>query len=259
MKKETHIHFNKVNKSFSGTSVLKDFSIDIAPYEVVSIIGPSGSGKSTLLRILMTLENIDSGYVEIRGMSVWHEKKNGSLVEASEKHLREVRKKVGMVFQHFNLFPHMTVLRNITEAPVHVLGLSKTEANERAMELLRQVGLSGKAHAFPAQLSGGQKQRVGIARALAMQPEVLLLDEITSALDPELVGEVLDVIRTLAQEHRYTMLIVTHEMYFAQEVSDRVIFIDNGKVVETAKPEKMFTSPAKKRTRDFLQSYLQQF
>ncbi len=259
MKKETHIHFNKVNKSFSGTSVLKDFSIDIAPYEVVSIIGPSGSGKSTLLRILMTLENIDSGYVEIRGMPVWHEKKNGSLVEASEKHLREVRKKVGMVFQHFNLFPHMTVLRNITEAPVHVLGLSKTEANERAMELLRQVGLSGKAHAFPAQLSGGQKQRVGIARALAMQPEVLLLDEITSALDPELVGEVLDVIRTLAQEHRYTMLIVTHEMYFAQEVSDRVIFIDNGKVVETAKPEKMFTSPAKKRTRDFLQSYLQQF
>ncbi|MCP4135172.1 MAG: ectoine/hydroxyectoine ABC transporter ATP-binding protein EhuA [bacterium] len=250
------IKFRNVKKSFGKHVILNDFNFDIYPQENVAIIGPSGSGKSTLLRILMTLEKIDDGFIDVDGELLWHMKKGDNLVWANEKHLRKMRKKIGMVFQHFNLFPHMTVLRNVTEAPVHVLKISKDEARERAMKLLRMVGLEDKINAFPAQLSGGQKQRVGIARCLAMQPKILLLDEITSALDPELVGEVLDVIRAVAKEHNHTIVIVTHEMFFAREIADRVCFIDNGKVVEEGTPDVIFNKPREKRTQDFLQSYI---
>ncbi len=188
---------------------------------------------------------------------LWHERRNGDLVPASEAHLREMRKTFGMVFQQFNLFPHMTVLRNITEAPVRVLGLSKKDARDRAEGLLEMVGLTEHAQKFPAQLSGGQQQRVGIARALAMRPKIMLFDEPTSALDPELVGEVLNVIRQLAEEHDLTMLLVTHEMRFAREISDRVCFVDHGKIREQGTPEELFTAPKEERTRGFLKAVLE--
>jgi polar amino acid transport system ATP-binding protein len=187
---------------------------------------------------------------------LWHERKNGDLAPASEAHLRKMRKMLGMVFQQFNLFPHMTVLRNITEAPIHVLGMSKQDACLRAEELLEMVGLQDQAQKFPLQLSGGQQQRVGIARALAMRPKIMLFDEPTSALDPELVGEVLNVIGQLAHEHDLTMLLVTHEMRFAREVSDRVCFFDHGKIREQGTPEELFTAPKEERTRAFLKAVL---
>jgi len=205
----------------------------------------------------MTLERIDRGEVEIDGLRVWRMKRNGREVAADEAHLRKVRMKVGMVFQHFNLFPHMTVVRNVMEAPVRVLRLSKDEARQRAEEYLDMVGLRDKLEAHPAQLSGGQQQRVAIARALAMQPKVMLFDEITSGLDPELVGEVLNVLRQLAQESRMTMLIVTHQMHFAQDISDRVLFLDGGRVVEEGNPEDIFSHPREERTRAFLQRILE--
>ncbi len=194
---EPIIVFDKVVKRFGNFTVLDELDFDVAPGEKVTIIGPSGSGKSTVLRILMTLESISGGAVYVGGEPLWHERRNGDLVPASEAHLRKMRTKLGMVFQQFNLFPHMTVLRNLTEAPQVVLGLSKKDARERARELLELVGLTEQADKFPGQLSGGQQQRVGIARALAMRPKVMLFDEPTSALDPELVGEVLNVIRQL--------------------------------------------------------------
>lgn len=246
------IQFDNVVKRFGDTTVLNHLNLSIQKGEKVSIIGPSGSGKSTVLRILMTLEPIDAGTVYVAGKPLWHEQRDNTLVAASERHLREMRKHMGMVFQQFNLFPHMTVRRNLTEAPVHVLGLSKAQANERAEKYLALVGLSEHADKFPRQLSGGQQQRVAIARALAMKPGIMLFDEPTSALDPELVGEVLQVIQRLANEDDLTILLVTHEMQFAREVSDRVCFFDKGEIVEEGEPESIFTAPKEARTREFL-------
>jgi polar amino acid transport system ATP-binding protein len=254
---ESIIQFDKVVKRFGSLTVLDHLDFDVKKGEKVTIIGPSGSGKSTVLRILMTLETISEGVVWVEGEPLWHEQKNGDLVPASEAHLRKMRAKLGMVFQQFNLFPHMSVRRNITEAPVKVLGLSKQDAKERAEELLEMVGLADQADKYPHQLSGGQQQRVGIARALAMRPNVMLFDEPTSALDPELVGEVLNVIANLASEHDLTMLLVTHEMRFAREVSDRVCFFDKGKIKEQGTPEELFTNPKEERTRDFLKAVLE--
>jgi polar amino acid transport system ATP-binding protein len=253
---EPIIKFDKVVKRFGSHTVLDHLDFEVNPGEMVTIIGPSGSGKSTVLRILMTLEQIQDGVVTVEGEPLWHERKNGDLVPASEKHLRKMREKLGMVFQQFNLFPHMTVLRNLTEAPRQVLGLSKKDATERAEELLERVGLSDQASKFPHQLSGGQQQRVGIARALAMRPKIMLFDEPTSALDPELVGEVLKVIRQLANEHELTMLLVTHEMQFARQVSDRVCFFDKGQIEEQGPPDELFTNPKRERTREFLKAVL---
>jgi len=253
---EPIIKFDKVVKRFGSVTVLNELDFEVAQGEKVTIIGPSGSGKSTVLRILMTLENIQDGVVYVGGEPLWHEERGGSLHPASEKHLHRMREQLGMVFQQFNLFPHMTVRRNITEAPVRVLGLSKAEAKDRAEELLAMVGLADQADKYPHQLSGGQQQRVGIARALAMRPKIMLFDEPTSALDPELVGEVLNVIRKLAEEHDLTMLLVTHEMQFARQVSDRVCFFDKGKIKEEGPPEQLFTEPREQRTREFLKAVL---
>ncbi|AMS44601.1 MULTISPECIES: ectoine/hydroxyectoine ABC transporter ATP-binding protein EhuA [Aminobacter] len=250
------IRFDKVVKRFGDLTVLDELDFEVKKGEKVSIIGPSGSGKSTVLRILMTLEGIDGGVVHVDGEPLWHELREGSLLPASEAHLRRMRSKLGMVFQQFNLFPHMTVMRNITEAPVKVLGLGKKEAQLRAEELLDLVGLADQAKKFPHQLSGGQQQRVGIARALAMRPSILLFDEPTSALDPELVGEVLTVIGRLAEEHDLTMLLVTHEMRFAREISDRVCFFDRGQIREEGTPDELFTDPSEERTREFLKAIL---
>lgn len=206
----------------------------------------------------MTLEKIDSGHILVDGAGLYHRMVDGKELPANESHLRSMRNKMGMVFQHFNLFPHLSVLENITVAPIKVLGLSKEESVARAHALLNDVGLADKTESYPAELSGGQKQRVAIARALAMRPAVLLLDEITSALDPELVGEVLDVIRNLAKEHDQTMLFVTHEMAFAREISDRICFLDSGRIVEEGPPEQIFENPVEIRTREFLDSYLRE-
>jgi polar amino acid transport system ATP-binding protein len=253
---EPIIRFDKVVKRYGSLVVINELDFSVAPGEKVTIIGPSGSGKSTVLRILMTLEKIQGGLITVAGEPLWHEQKNGALHPAGDAHLRKMRRTLGMVFQQFNLFPHMTALRNVSEAPRQVLGLSKQDARERAEELLKMVGLADQMQKFPHQLSGGQQQRVGIARALAMRPRIMLFDEPTSALDPELVGEVLTVIRRLAEEHDLTMLLVTHEMRFAREVSDRVCFFDRGRMCEEGKPEELFTAPREQRTRDFLRAVL---
>ncbi|MEU6385634.1 ectoine/hydroxyectoine ABC transporter ATP-binding protein EhuA [Streptomyces bauhiniae] len=241
------IRLAKVTKRFGAHTVLDhlDFSVDAGRH--VTLIGPSGSGKTTILRLLMTLTQPDEGTITVDGQA---------LFPAPEKQVREVRKKIGMVFQHFNLFPNMSVLRNITEAPVQVLGLSRDEAEARARELLELVGLSDKLDARPTRLSGGQQQRVAIARALAMRPRVLLLDEVTSALDPELVAGVLDVLRDIARGTDITMLCVTHEMGFARDISDQVLMFDQGRVVESGPPEKIFGDPEQERTREFLSAVL---
>ncbi|SHG91102.1 ectoine/hydroxyectoine ABC transporter ATP-binding protein EhuA [Pollutimonas bauzanensis] len=253
---EPIIKFDKVVKRFGDVTVLDALDFEVGKGEKVTIIGPSGSGKSTVLRILMTLETINEGVIHVAGKPLWHQYKDDALVPASQEHLREMRKEMGMVFQQFNLFPHMTVRRNVTEAPIHVLGLSKEKANQRAEEYLELVGLSDQADKFPSKLSGGQQQRVAIARALAMRPNIMLFDEPTSALDPELVGEVLTVIQRLAQEHDLTMLLVTHEMQFAKQISDRVCFFDKGRIVEEGPPEQVFTEPREERTQEFLKAFL---
>ena len=234
-----------IKKSFDGLEVLKDISLDVEEGEVLSIIGPSGSGKSTFLRCLNLLEKPEEGEIIIDGQEILDPKLN----------VDKFRENVGMVFQHFNLFPNMTVLKNITLAPVRLGKWNVAEADQKARALLKRVGLEEKANAFPGKLSGGQKQRVAIARALAMNPEVLLFDEPTSALDPEMVGEVLEVMKELAQEGM-TMLVVTHEMGFAREVSDRVLFMDEGIILEDKKPEELFTNPGEARTREFLSKVL---
>ncbi|AVH44922.1 MULTISPECIES: ectoine/hydroxyectoine ABC transporter ATP-binding protein EhuA [Agrobacterium] len=249
------IEFSDVTKRFGILTVLDQFNFSVAKGEKVTLIGPSGSGKSTVLRILMTLEPFQEGKLTLADMS-YHEPGGKGPFKASEKHLRQIRNHVGMVFQSFNLFPHMTVLRNIVEAPVRVLGIGRAEAEARAIELLKMVGLAEKKDHYPVQLSGGQQQRVAIARSLAMRPRVLLFDEPTSALDPQLVGEVLSVIRDLAHEHDLTMLLVTHEMRFAREVSDRVCFFDKGRICEQGKPDEIFGQPKEDRTREFLASVL---
>jgi polar amino acid transport system ATP-binding protein len=249
------IQFKSMTKRFGELTVLDRFDFEVTAGEKVSLIGPSGSGKSTVLRILMTLEPFQEGSLALDGTE-YHEPNGKGSFRASERHLRQLRIKVGMVFQSFNLFPHMTVLRNIVEAPRAVLGMRRDEAEARAVDLLGLVGLTDKKDHFPSQLSGGQQQRVAIARALAMRPRVLLFDEPTSALDPQLVGEVLGVIRSLAHEHDLTMLLVTHEMRFAREISDRVCFFDRGRIVEQGEPDRIFTDPREPRTREFLQSVL---
>ena len=254
---EPLIKFDKVVKRFGDLTVLRDLDFNVAPGERVTLIGPSGSGKTTILRLLMTLETLSGGHIWVDNQPLWHMYKGDQLVPANEKHLRQVRRKIGMVFQQFNLFPNMSVLRNVTEAPIHVLGKSKDEAEHAARELLDRVGLKEKADSHPTQLSGGQQQRVAIARALAMEPKVLLLDEVTSALDPELVAGVLNVLREIAETTDITMLIVTHEMHFARDVSHKVMMFDSGQVVESGSPEKIFTDPDHERTKRFLKAILE--
>ncbi|HLT83255.1 MAG TPA: ectoine/hydroxyectoine ABC transporter ATP-binding protein EhuA [Phototrophicaceae bacterium] len=250
------IRFENVVKRFGDNTVLDDLNFSVAKGERVTLIGPSGSGKTTILRLVMTLEELTDGYIYIDGEPFTYERRGDRRVRQKQKDINRVSTKIGMVFQQFNLFPNMTVLENIVEAPIHVLGQSREQAHERAHELLALVGLSDKADAHPTRLSGGQQQRVAIARALAMDPEILLLDEVTSALDPELVGEVLQVLRGIAENTDITMLIVTHEMQFAQEVSDRVMMFDRGRVIEDAPPRDLFSDPQQERTRAFLQAVL---
>ncbi|OAT84424.1 polar amino acid ABC transporter ATP-binding protein [Bacillus sp. MKU004] len=239
------IKVEKLNKSFGDLHVLKDIDMSVRESEVVCLIGASGSGKSTLLRCLNFLELKDNGKVVFEGEEV----------NQDTNDLNKIRQKVGMVFQHFYLFPHMTVLENVMEAPVHVKRIPKAEARKNAKELLKKVGLAEKEDVYPSKLSGGQKQRVAIARALAMKPDIMLFDEPTSALDPELVGEVLATMKELALEGM-TMVVVTHEMGFAREVADRVVYMHDGKIVEEGYPKEMFTSPKQQRTKEFLDSVL---
>ncbi|WP_306422233.1 ectoine/hydroxyectoine ABC transporter ATP-binding protein EhuA [Geminicoccus harenae] len=251
------VKFDGVTKRYGALTVLDSLDLEIMPGEKVAVIGPSGSGKTTVLRMLMTLEKINDGVIWVDGEPLTHMHKDGRLVLADAAHLRRMRGKIGMVFQHFNLFPHMSALKNCMEAPVTVLKLSKEEARARAVELLEMVGLADKLDHYPAQLSGGQQQRVAIARALAMRPKVMLFDEVTSALDPELVGEVLNVIRRLGSELDLTMLMVTHQMGFAREFADRVCFFYGGKIAEQGPPEQIFGQAQNERTRQFLSACLE--
>ena len=249
------LQIKDLHKYFGKLEVLKGINLDVRPGEVVVVIGPSGSGKSTLLRCINYLEQPTKGLVLFKGEPVGQRYEGDRLVKFPEHVLDQQRSHMGMVFQRFNLFPHMTALENVTEAPVQVKGMDRAKAEQLGMELLTKVGLREKAGQYPSFLSGGQQQRVAIARALAMEPEVMLFDEPTSALDPELVGEVLQVMKDLAQSGM-TMVVVTHEMGFAREVGDRVIFMDGGVVVEEAEPEAIFTNPQHPRTREFLAKVL---
>ena len=241
-----------IYKSFGKNEVLKDISLQVNRGEVIAIIGPSGSGKSTLLRCINQLETIDSGSIAVCGETmVETDPVSKKAVYKSKDILQKIRLRIGLVFQSFHLFPHFSVLRNITEAPIQVLGKSKEEAVSEALDLLNKMGLADKADAYPYQLSGGQQQRVSIARALALRPELLFFDEPTSALDPELIGEILKVLRKLAEENM-TMVIVTHEMAFARDVADRVIFMDNGVIMEQGTPEEIFNGPRSERMQAFL-------
>ena len=247
------LEVKNLSKSFGDLQVLRDISFNVEEGQVVSVIGPSGSGKSTLLRCVNQLERADSGEINVCGMNMLH-MNGGKAVYAPHRTLREIRLRIGLVFQNFNLFPHMNVMQNIIEAPVHVLKKPKAEAVQDAVELLEKMGLSGKEKAYPCELSGGQQQRVSIARALALRPDVLFFDEPTSALDPELTGEILKVIKGLAAE-KMTMVIVTHEMEFAREVSNHVIFMDGGYIVEEGAPELLFGDTQNERTKQFLSRY----
>ena len=249
------MELHNVKKTFDDSlQVLKDISLEVSQGEVVAVIGPSGSGKSTLLRCATLLTQMDSGELRYMGDTAVHTDATGKAVYASPAELRKIRSHFGLVFQNFNLFPHYTVLKNLIDAPMTVLGKSKEEAEATARVLLKKMNLADKENAYPDQLSGGQQQRVAIARALAMEPAMLFFDEPTSALDPELTGEILKVIRQLAQENM-TMVIVTHEMAFAREVADRVIFMDGGVIVEEGQPDQVLGNPTQERTRQFLQRY----
>ncbi|SHE50897.1 amino acid ABC transporter ATP-binding protein, PAAT family [Seinonella peptonophila] len=249
------IQITELNKYFGAHHVLKEINLTIDSGEVVVIIGPSGSGKSTLLRCMNYLEPIQSGQIMIENQPIGMIEQQGKIKEMPQKQLNLIREKVGMVFQNFNLFPHLTVEENITLSPLTLGKVNKQEANKVANELLLKVGLTDRAKAYPEQLSGGQKQRVAIARALAMRPHVMLFDEPTSALDPELVGEVLQVMKDLAKEGM-TMVVVTHEMGFAREVADRVVVMDQGKIIEIDSPDIIFQHPSQKRTKEFLNKVL---
>ena len=248
------LEMNNIEKHFGELEVLKDISFGVDSGEVVSIIGPSGSGKSTLLRCATFLETIDGGEIIYMGDKAAHTDESGRAVYVSHQEMQKFRRYCGLVFQQFNLFPHYSILKNITDAPIHVQHVSKDEAEATAMELLGKMGIDDKANAYPYQLSGGQQQRVAIARALAMKPEILFFDEPTSALDPELTGEVLKVIRQLAEE-KMTMVVVTHEMPFAKAVSNRVLFMDGGVIVEQGDPHDVFDNPQEERTKQFLRVF----
>ncbi len=250
------IRLECVNKWFGRLHVLRDVSFEVENGDVVCVIGPSGAGKSTLLRCINHLEPIDSGTIYLNGKPVYRYTRGGKPVVDPDRRVEELRCEVGMVFQAFNLFPHLTALENVMLAPVHVRREPREEARRKALALLGKVGLSDKVDAYPQELSGGQQQRVAIARALAMQPKAMLFDEVTSALDPELIGEVLRVMRQLAAEGM-TMLVVTHEMGFARDVADRVLVMADGVVLEEGSPEQIFTAPRHERTRQFLQSILE--
>ncbi|MFD6417253.1 amino acid ABC transporter ATP-binding protein [Streptomyces sp. NPDC060194] len=244
-----------VHKSFGTAHILKGIDLEVAPGEVFCLIGPSGSGKSTFLRCINHLEQVNAGRLYVDGQLVGYRQKGDKLYELKEKEIAAQRKDIGMVFQRFNLFPHMTALENVMEAPVQVKGETKAVARERARKLLDRVGLADRAGHYPSQLSGGQQQRVAIARALAMEPKLMLFDEPTSALDPELVGDVLDVMRGLAEDGM-TMVVVTHEMGFAREVGDSLVFMDEGVVVEAGNPRDVLTNPQHDRTKGFLSKVL---
>ncbi|WZH37898.1 MAG: amino acid ABC transporter ATP-binding protein [Microbacterium enclense] len=249
------VEIHNVHKSFHGVEVLSGIDLTVEPGEVVALLGPSGSGKSTLLRTINHLETVDAGSVTVDGEFIGYELRHGRLHELREREILRRRTQVGIVFQNFHLFPHLTALENITEAPLALKRVTKEAAREQAVALLERVGLAEKADAYPRQLSGGQQQRVAIARALALKPQVLLFDEPTSALDPELVGEVLDVIRDLARSGT-TLVIVTHEIGFAREVADRVVFLDQGRIVEQGTPDEVLSRPQHPRTREFLAKVL---
>ncbi|MDQ0799355.1 amino acid ABC transporter ATP-binding protein [Arthrobacter sp. SLBN-112] len=250
------VEITGVLKSFGATEVLKGVSLTVEPGGVAVIVGPSGSGKSTLLRTINHLEKVDGGHITIDGQLVGYEIRGDRLHELREKEILKQRTEIGMVFQNFNLFPHLTALENVAEAPVVAQGRTKEEARRRGLELLDRVGLKDRADAYPRQLSGGQQQRVAIARALALEPKILLFDEPTSALDPELVNEVLDVIRELATSGT-TLIIVTHEMGFARDVADTVVFMDQGQIVEQGTPQDIFSNPQEPRTRSFFSKVLE--
>jgi ABC-type polar amino acid transport system ATPase subunit len=249
------IRLENIHKWFGRHEVLRGIDLEIDRGEVVVVIGPSGSGKSTLLRVINHLEPFEEGTIYLDGQPIYQRRVDGQLVRDPEREIRQIRARIGMVSQRFNLFPHMTALQNVMTGPVNVRRQSKPDAEARARALLRQVGLAEKMAAYPAQLSGGQQQRVAIARALAMDPEAMLFDEVTSALDPELVGEVLRVMRRLAADGM-TMVVVTHEMGFAREVADRVVMMDDGAIVEQAAPERLFTAPESPRTRAFIDAVI---
>lgn len=248
------LKMSNIQKSFGSNNVLKDISLTVDKGEVVSIIGPSGSGKSTLLRCATFLETIDAGEISYMGESAVKNDENGKAKYVSNSQLKEFKKNFGLVFQNFNLFPHYSVIKNVTDAPITVLKRDKNEVYEEAKKLLAKMGLEDKAESYPCQLSGGQQQRVSIVRALAMKPDIMFFDEPTSALDPELTGEVLKVIKQLAED-KMTMVIVTHEMAFAKAVSDRVIFMDKGYIVEQGRPEDVFDGTREERTKKFLSGY----
>ncbi len=251
------VHAVNVHKAFHGTDVLKGIDMDVSTGEVVCLLGPSGSGKTTFLRCINQLETIDGGRIWVDGDLMGYAERAGRLHRLNDKQIAAQRREIGMVFQRFNLFPHMTATENVMEAPVQVKGEPKAAARTRALELLDRVGMADRSHAYPAQLSGGQQQRVAIARALAMQPKLMLFDEPTSALDPELVGEVLAVMRELADDGM-TMIVVTHEMSFARDVADRVVFMDGGVVVEQGFPRQVISDPQHARTKAFLQRMQQE-
>jgi polar amino acid transport system ATP-binding protein len=244
----------KVNKYFGSLHVLKDVSLTVRKNETVVVIGPSGSGKSTFLRCINHLEKIDSGHIHVNGHLIGYLERNGKLVEDGERNIARQRAEIGIVFQRFNLFPHLTALENIIEAPVHVRKISIDAATADGERLLSRVGLSDKRDKYPSQLSGGQQQRVAIARALAMKPSLMLFDEPTSALDPEMIGEVLDVMKDLAQE--MTMIVVSHEMGFARAAANRIVFMDEGTIIEDTTPEQLFANPREERTKQFLSRIL---
>lgn len=248
------VKVDRVNKYFGSLHVLKDICLQVRKNEVVVIIGPSGSGKSTLLRCINHLEKIDSGHIYINGRMIGYYERNGKLVEDSEKNIASRRAEIGMVFQRFNLFAHLTALQNIMEAPVQVRKIPQAQAEAEAVKLLMRVGLADKRDQYPNQLSGGQQQRVAIARALAMKPSLMLFDEPTSALDPEMIGEVLDVMKELA--HEVTMIVVSHEMGFARAAANRILFMDEGRIIEDTTPEELYTSTHEERTRAFLSKIL---
>lgn len=248
------VQAEKVNKFFGSLHVLKDIDLTVYRNEVVVVIGPSGSGKSTLLRCINHIEKINSGRISVNGQLIGYYEKNGRLVEDKERNIAQQRAAIGMVFQRFNLFPHLTALENIIEAPTNVRKISHDEAIAEGNRLLERVGLVEKADKYPNQLSGGQQQRIAIARALAMKPSLMLFDEPTSALDPEMIGEVLDVMKELA--HEITMIVVSHEMGFARAAANRIVFIDEGRIIEDTTPDDLFSNPREERTKVFLSKIL---